>query len=390
MFMRPRTLDDDPEDAWMLCAEGEFVEWDGESWVSAAREFGIDLNRNFPSHWTPFSMFGMDAGAFPMSEPEARALVEAFERHAGICAALTHHTYTGCILTQPYRQDTPLGAADISLMHTLAQELAQGTGYAVYKVCPDFMYDVKKPTVGVWSDTISTVFGVPGYTVEFWDPYGFAGMEVERPAEFFVNPDPDITRAMLKAFSKVDGAMIPWQPFEHPQLGQVELGGIDYLHTVRNPPTGLLARECEKGFVMSERLRRAIPKVTARVDVTRLGEGCHEVRLTLENVGFLGTHGLEHAEQIGATPGVHARLECAAGVERIAGSSALHKLAHMPGWGALRAGAAKHMIYASLGERAHRQVARWVVQGEGEVAVKYRAGRAGMAELKVYVGGEDD
>jgi hypothetical protein len=379
MFMRPRTLDDDPADAYFLCDEGQFIEWDGSAWAFAPLEFGVDLNRNFPSHWAPFSMFGMDAGAYSLSEPEARAVVDAFEAHQGISAALTNHTYTGCVLTQPYRQDSPLSQQDINVMHALAMDLVEGTDYDVYKVCPDFMYDPKKPTVGVWSDTMSTVFGVPGYTVEFWNPYGFAGVSVEKPAAFFMNPDARIIRAMLEAFGKIPGAVIDWQPFEHPQLGEVEVGGIDYLRTIRNPPVGLLARECEKGFKMSERIRAATPEVVSTLSVRALGDGLHEVRLELENLGFLSTCGLRRAIDINASPSVNARLEVAGGVELVDETS-LRQLDHMSGWGELRTGNAKHMIYAALPTPSHRSGARWLVRGEGSVTVKYRAGRAGLGE----------
>ena len=380
MFMRPRTLDDDPSQAYFLCSEGQFIEWDGSEWALAPREFGVDLNRNFPSHWSPFSMFGMDAGAYALSEPETRAVVDAFEARQGIAAALTNHTYTGCILTQPYRQDTPLSNQDIQVMHALATDLVEGTGYDVYKVCPDFMYDPKKPTVGVWSDTMSTVFGVPGYTIEFWNPYGFAGVEVDKPAAFFMDPDPAIIRAMLEAFAKIPGAVIDWQPFEHPQLGEVEIGGIDYLRTIRNPPVGLLAGECEKGMQMAERMRSAIPEVISLVSTRAIGQGVHEVRLELENLGYLSTCGLRRAVDINASPGVSARLEVGEGVELIDETS-LRELDHLSGWGELRTGGAKHMVYANLPAPSHRASARWLVRGEGQVTVKYRAGRAGFGEV---------
>ena len=89
-----------------LLLEGQF-NWDGARWTETARQFGIDLNRNFPAHWAPFSMFGMDGGIFSLSEPESRAVVDTFTAYPRIGAAVTNHTYTGCILTQPYREDTP-------------------------------------------------------------------------------------------------------------------------------------------------------------------------------------------------------------------------------------------------------------------------------------------
>ncbi len=226
-YMRPRKLTDSPDDAYVVTVEGQFVEWDGARWNACPRMYGIDLNRNFPSHWKPFHMFGMDSGDYALSEPESRAVVDAFQARPTIAVAISHHTYTGCILTQPYRDDTPLQLGDIKLMEALAKDAVEGTDYRVFRVYPDFAYDLKKPTVGVWSDTISTVFGVPGYTLELWDPYGAAGVTIEKPAAFFANPDHDIIRKVIEHFSQYPEVVTEWESFEHPQLGRVEIGGLD-------------------------------------------------------------------------------------------------------------------------------------------------------------------
>ena len=381
LFMRPRRLDDDPQDAFFLCDEGDFLNWDGVRWTSAPLRYGLDLNRNFPSHWEPFSMFGMDAGAFPTSEPESRAVIEAFAARPTIAAALTHHTYTGCILTQPYRQDSPLGTDDIRLMEELARDMAEGTDYAVYRVCPDFMYDASKPVVGVWSDTLATVFGVPGYTVEFWDPFGHADVKIESPAAFFTRPDADKIRALIAAFSEEEGAVEPWRPFDHPQLGPVEIGGLDYLHTIRNPPVRLLGRECERGFQMAERLRRALPEVQPSVQGQALGDGCWRVEIVLENMGFLPTSALRRGEQIGATTGASVTLVPGDGLE-VEGPHQ-HALHHLDGWGTARVGESRHPLYASLPGRGHRAHASWIVRGTGCATIRWSAGRAGSGEVEV-------
>ena len=51
-------------------------------------------------------------------------------------------------------------------METLAREAVEGTEYRVFRVHPDFTYDPNKPIVGVWADTMCTVFGVAGFTLE--------------------------------------------------------------------------------------------------------------------------------------------------------------------------------------------------------------------------------
>ena len=226
-LMRGRRLDDDPQNAYFLCMEGSFQLWDGVKWEEAPRPWveGLDLNRNFPAHWQNFTMFGMDGGAYPLSETESRAVVDTFSARPRIAAALTYHTFTGALLTQPYRKNTPLSKGDIRLMGAIGQQAVTGTGYRVIKIHPDFVYDEDAEVVGVWSDTLSTVFGVPGYTLELWDPFKRNGLENPHPAKFFSDPDPALLRALTEGFRETPNAWSDWTRFEHPQLGEVELGG---------------------------------------------------------------------------------------------------------------------------------------------------------------------
>ena len=386
LFMRPRTLDDDPDDAFFLAPEGDFLQWDGVRWTAAPLRFGLDLNRNFPSFWEPFSMFGMDSGAFPLSEVESRAITDAVAARPHLAAALTLHTYTGCVLTQPYRQDSPLSDPDLDLMEALATDAVADTSYRVFRVHPDFTYDPKKPIVGVWADTLATTFGVPGYTVELWDPFAHAGVELDKPAAFFRHPDPALIRALLQRFSEDPEAVSPWRPFNHPQLGPVEIGGIDYLRTIRNPPEALLRAECERCFTVSDRVRHALPRVIADVQLRRHSkEALWEVEFSLENLGFLPTSGLARGEQVGACPSVSVALELEGDLKVLRGPLE-RALGHLDGWGTTRVGASRHAIYASLPARGHRASASWWLKGSGAVTFHWVAGRGGRGARHLRVG----
>ena len=381
MFMRPRTLSDAPEDAYFFCAEGLFMNWDGHRWVQAPRRFGLDLNRNFPAHWGPFSMFGMDGGTYPLSEPESRAVVDAFASRKRIGAGLTNHTYTGCILTQPYREDTPLSDADIRLFERLAQQAVEHTPYRVFRTVPDFSYDSKKAIVGVWSDTMSTTFGVPGYTLELWDPFGFAGIENDKPAEFFMRPDPIKIRKLIEAFSQLDGAVSPWTEFEHPQLGVVELGGIDYMRTVRNPPDQLLSKECKDGWTVADRLRRALPRTELTVSQTQLAPSLTRIEAQLDNLGFLSTASSERGKTLAGTPPVNVSITLSKHLALETGEPKI-TLPHLEGWGSIYP-QGPHSVYPSLPNSGHRAVCTWVVCGSGDFRLEWSGGRGGMG---VYEG----
>lgn len=384
MYMRPRKLADSAEDAYVVTVEGQFMQWDGTRWNACPRRYGIDLNRNFPAHWKPFQMFGMDSGDYSLSEPESRAVVDAFQARPNIAAAITHHTYTGCILTQPYRDDTPLSNNDIKLMEALAGDAVENTDYKVYRVYPDFAYDLKKPTVGVWSDTISTVFGVPGYTLELWDPYGAAGLSIEKPAAFFAHPDHDIIRKVIGHFSQFQELCSPWTEFEHPQLGTVEIGGLDYMRSIRNPPESLLQEECKKGHTVVSQASQALPRAHVSHHCEFLDNNTTKLTVVVENTGFLPTSGLQRSEDLGRIGEVTVQLTLPEGCSALTGAEQ-QTLGHLDGWGNVRVGPGQHFMHASLSPRGQQGSCQWVLQGSGSVNVHWKAGRAGEGSLTIQL-----
>ena len=380
-FMRPRTLDDRADDAYFFCQEGSFLNWDGYSWVRAHRQFGLDLNRNFPAHWAPFSMFGMDGGMYPLDAPESRTLVDTFARYPHIGAAVTNHTYTGCVLTQPYRKDTPLPRSDIQIMERIAKDAVRGTDYRVFKTYPDFTYDPDISIVGVWSDTLSTTFGIPGYTLELWDPFGFAGIELDKPSEFFSFPDPEMIAQVIRRFTERGDAAEPWTQIQHPQLGLVEVGGLDYMRTVRNPPDDLLEKECRYGTLVADRVRRCLAQVEPDVDVTKRGPSLFEVQFKLSNLGFLSTSGLSHGEKLPGTPVVQVELRLPDSATLVSGQPVI-RTPHLDGWGSFSPGGV-HSIYPNLPERGHQERFSWLIDGTGSVAVDWIAGRGGRGRTVI-------
>ncbi|MFB6264172.1 MAG: M14 family zinc carboxypeptidase [Bradymonadaceae bacterium] len=375
-----RRVDDDPEDAYFVCDEGKFINWDGVEWTSADAEYGLDLNRNFPGQWEPFEMFGMDAGSYPLSEPESRSVVDAFAEHPHIACGLTMHTYSGAVLTQPYREDSSLDEPDIELMELLAEQLAEGTGWDVYRSYPDFAYDEDQPIVGVWADTMTTVFGVPGYTIELWDPFEYWDVDVDDALDFSFDPDLDKVREMLDKLAE-DDRVADWTSVDHPQLGDVEIGGLEYLRTIRNPPAEALAEECERAWTAVERTRRSLPSVETRLEVEPAGDRRYELQLILENTGFLPTSGISRGKALEPTPEIAASASLEGDGEVLDRTD--REFDHLAGWGQLRTGPGRHPIYARLPKTSQRDHATWTVEGEGTVDIDWIAGRAGRGTVTV-------
>jgi hypothetical protein len=98
---------------------------------------------------------------------------------------------------------------------------------------------------------------------------------------------------MLKWSDEVlDGqGYVEWYPFEHPQLGPVELGGWDQLYAFRNPPPQFLEKEIAPfadwliwHLLISPRLE------IYEASVKPLGGDSYHLRLVVHNTGWLPTY----------------------------------------------------------------------------------------------------
>lgn len=394
-LMRGRQIGDDPNQAYFMSMEGYFEHWDGWAWQQSPRDWveSLDLNRNFPAHWQNFQMFGMDGGLYALSETESRVVVDAFAQRPLIGAAITNHTFTGAILTQPYRVNHGMSAGDIKIMDALAQQCVKGTNYRVIKVYPDFTYDEDNEVVGVWSDTLSSTFGVPGYTLELWDPFKYCGIPNENPASFFKNPNPEQLRQLVLGFKDLPDLWMDWQSFEHPQLGHIELGGLDFMMSIRNPPLSELQSECERAYNVADRMRQALPKVQVKAHYQSYtseplsvlhsshdGQTLSCLTFQMENLGFLSTSSLEKGKSWAGCPALSAHLKLPDTMTLVQGK-VFQSFEHLAGWGHASLGLGG--LSPSLDGRGHRQQVQWWIQGHGDAEIIWSGGRGGRGKVVV-------
>ena len=82
-------------------------------------------------------------------------------------------------------------------------------------------------------------------------------------------------------------AYVDWYPFDHPQLGRVELGGWNVMYTWRNPPPGLMGAEAARNIPFVLAMGDMLPKLTIHtLQVTPLGNHDYRINLIIENTGF--------------------------------------------------------------------------------------------------------
>jgi hypothetical protein len=82
----------------------------------------------------------------------------------------------------------------------------------------------------------------------------------------------------------------PWNTFQHPELGEVEIGGWHRKFWGQNPPAEFLEEECAAQLPWILYLLEQAPRLALEgPTVTPLGDGRYEVRVVVTNEGFLPT-----------------------------------------------------------------------------------------------------
>jgi murein tripeptide amidase MpaA len=276
-------------DYYRLYPEGFIEDYDGAH-VRIDKPHDGNMNRNFPAGWDA-EEYG--AGEHPLSEPEAAAVARFILDHPNIAGMNSYHTHGGIILrpsmTQP---DAAMSPKDLALYTALGKVGTALTGYPTISIYEEFTPDKSKPRRGGLMDWTYEKMGIPSFGTEVWDIETAAG--VEKTA--YYNLHPRTEEAQLKVFQWVlehlgERGFRPWTPFDHPQLGPVEVGGMVYIWTYRNPPPALLERVCHDNVAFNLKHAAAAPRV--RVDeatAEHLGADLYRVRATVANHGYLPTN----------------------------------------------------------------------------------------------------
>lgn len=306
---------------YRLLPEGVIEDYDGYTIAIQATKEGLDLNRNFPAHWRPESE-QHGAGPFPTSEPEIRAAVAFIASHRNIVAGVSFHTYSG-VLLRPYgtQSDESFPAEDLWTYQAIGAKGRELTGYPAISVYHDFRYHPKEVITGVFDDWLYDHLGIYGWTVEIWCPQreagimGFGPDKTEGGFRFIDWYREHGVEDDLKLLAWNDSVLggkgfVEWRPFDHPQLGKVEIGGWDSGFCWRNPPPDRLEQEVARfpRWLLWQAL--VSPRIVLReFSAVSLGQDAYRLLLVVENEGWLPTYGSKKALERKAARPVVVELE---------------------------------------------------------------------------------
>ena len=369
-----------------LMPEGLLANWDGLTIAVNKDREGLDLNRNFPAYWRQeFEQPG--AGPYPASEPEVRAMVDFIVRHPNIGVAVSFHTHSGVILRPMGTQsDDDMTPEDLWIYKRLSDLGEKLTGYPCVSIFHDFKYHPKEVITGT-QDWVYEHLGALFWTVELWAPNREAGISDYAWIEWYrEHPVEDDLKLLKWSDEHCDGqAHVDWRPFQHPQLGAVEIGGWDRMNFWRNPPPALREREAARfpGWLMQ--LALSLPRLEVlRTEVQALGEDTWRVRLAVANAGYLPSYVSKRALERKTVRGTVFEIHLPEGCTLLGGKPreiGPHLEGHAPK-GSLLA------FQPSREITPERAVAQWVVRGPrgAAVALVASADRAGRVRTEVKLG----
>lgn len=379
---------DDPGPYYQLGVEGVIEHFDGVTVPTpgAFDDHFPDFNRNFPWSWAP-EPEQEGAGPFPLSEPETRAVVEFATRHPNIFAWGNYHTFGG-VYIRPlgHAPDVEMNPSDMSLYNQFAVWAREHTGYPTVSGFHEFTYSPNQPLRGDIVDFAYHQRGAFAYTCELWDLFRQLGLEKpQRFAESYVR----LGRAEHKRLWHWDREhnqsriFRPWQPVNHPQLGRVDVGGLDPRIGVWNPPEQHLQETCNNQVALMLRVAALAPRVRlVCIERTRLAEGAWTAKIAVENLGYLPTHVLESAKRgpLGSCP----RVELTPiGCQLASPAHSTFEIDHLWGWGRGAFSLQSSLLATRSAGSASKTCVAFSVRGTGAVRVRLSSPRLGSLETVV-------
>jgi hypothetical protein len=272
---------------------------------------------------------------------------------------------------------------DVWIWKQLGERGTALTGYTAHGLYDEFTWDKSDPMSGAADDWAYDHLGVFGWTTEFWDVIKAATGTRGGNDIWYVGPTEEQELGVYQwAVANHPEAYADWVPFDHPQLGPVEIGGWDDIFFWTNAPSTMLAAEVAPHAEFAVFHAMCSPRIEVlNTGVSSLGGNTHRVDVGIANTGWLPTYVTELAKKDRLVLPLVAELT---GAEVVRGSNGGHARQEL---GQLAGRVAQRFHDGKNDGTPDRVLASWVVQGAvgTEVTVAVSHQRAGSQSVTVVL-----
>ena len=258
----------------MLGWEG--LDNDGDGEINEDRTGYYDPNRDWGWNWQPDYIQG-GAYKYPFSLPENRAVADFVMAHPNIAGAQSYHNTGGMLLRGP-------GAAeDVDTYNRSDEAVYDFLGEIGEDMMPGYRYLVVHDDLyTVFGGELDWFYGGRGiftFTNELYTSYMMFGRDADREDSYRFDE--------LLLFN--DG-WVEWETYDHPQFGEVEIGGFKKNFGRANPGF-LLESDAHRNMAFTLFHAYHLPDLgISDVQTRNLGNGVREITATITNNRVIPTH----------------------------------------------------------------------------------------------------
>jgi hypothetical protein len=316
-------------------------------------------------------------------------VIDALVARPNVCAYFAYHTYSAVNL-RPYddRPDDKMPPADLRRFKKFGEWGKELTGYDAVSVYHDFRYgpgpdDVITGAADTWA---YEHIGCYAWTTEFWSPLRAAGITPKHLIEWYEEHPVDDDLALLRWNDEQLGGtgFVDWYPFDHPQLGHVELGGWHEFRVLSNPPAKYMEAEVKPHADFAVLHALATPRLVLQSSVAeRIDGDTFSVRVVVENEGWMPTQVTEKALERKVVRPLEATITVPDGVTLVSGKPTM-ELGQLAGYSRARG---MWSWVGSTDDTSDRAKVEWVVRAPSgtQVEVVVRHQRAGVVRTALVL-----
>lgn len=244
--------------------------------------FSYDPNRDWGWNWQP-NYVQRGAYKYPFSLPETRAVADFVEQHPNIAGVQTYHNSGGMILRGPGAKE------DVGLYNRTDLRVYDQLGKQGAEMLPGYRYLViYKDLYSVYGGEIDWFYGSKGifsFSNELWTSFLMFNKDYRKEGK---SSQPDYYK--FDKYLLFEEAFVPWTTYEHPQYGEIEIGGFKRGYS-RIDPTFILESDAHRNMAFTVYHADQMPKLEIQdVSTRELKKNLFEVTAVVVNKRVIPTH----------------------------------------------------------------------------------------------------
>jgi len=253
----------------------EGIDNDGDGLINEDTPGGYDGNRDWGFNWEP-NYVQNGADKYPFTFPENQAVRDFIARHPNISGSQSFHNTGGMILRGPSIKG---GGAEVYSRQD--DEVINSIGEIGEKIIPGYrLLTIWKDMYTVWGGELDWMHGngIFVFSNELWNPY-LMFYDTANTDQY------DFDRLLL-----FDDAFVPWQKVNHPQYGEIEIGGFKK-NFGRLHPGFMLETDAHRNAAFCIYNANQLPVLEIKnISIKNIDGGLKEVSATVANTRAIPTH----------------------------------------------------------------------------------------------------